>query len=127
MDTEKGNSLLHGEIADAILRCFFEVHTELGHGFLEGIYESALEIVLQGNGLTVQRQLPVAVRFRGQKLGDFKLDMVVERSVVVEVKAVAALNAPNEAQLLNYLKATGLRVGLLLNFGPKAQFKRRVV
>ena len=127
MDTEKSLGLIHSDVTDAVLKTFFSVHSELGHGFLESIYENAMEIALKSAGLEVSRQHPVSVQFRGQAVGDFKLDMVVERSVVVEIKAVSALSGAHEAQLLNYLRATGLRVGLLLNFGQRAQFKRRVV
>ncbi|HSW11762.1 MAG TPA: GxxExxY protein [Solimonas sp.] len=127
MNTERQSELVHREITEKVIKAFFDVHRELGHGFLESIYENALALVLQSEGLLVERQKPVTVSFRGQEIGEFRLDLVVGGFVVVEVKAVSTLNKAHEAQLLNYLKATGLHVGLVLNFGPKAEFSRRVL
>jgi GxxExxY protein len=118
--------LLHGELTDRVLRAFFDVYTQLGHGFLESVYEAALTIALNESGLKAERQVPISVRFRGRCIGEYRADLVVEDLLILEIKAQAALSPINEAQLLNYLKATGMQVGLLLNFGPKPQFKRRI-
>ena len=114
------------EITDIILRSFYEAYNELGDGFLESVYENALYIVLTGYGLCVERQRVISVFFRGKVIGDFKPDLIVNEKVIVELKAVRSLDAAHEAQLINYLKATNIEVGLLLNFGRKPEFKRFV-
>jgi len=114
------------EITDIILRSFYEVYNELGDGFLESVYESALYIVLTGYGLCVERQKDISVLFRGDIIGDFKADLIVNEKVIVELKAVRTLDPAHEAQLINYLRATNIEVGLLLNFGRKPEFKRFV-
>ena len=114
------------EITDIILRSFYEVYNELGNGFLESVYENALHIVLTGYGLYVERQKGINVFFRGKIIGDFKADLIVNEKVIIELKAVRALDPAHEAQLINYLKATNIEVGLLLNFGRKPEFKRFV-
>lgn len=117
--------MVHAEVTSAILRCAFAVAGELGAGFVESVYERALEIALKGEGLAVKRQSPIAVRFRGQVVGEFVADLMVEDCVIVELKAVAALLPEHKAQIINYLNATGLDVGLLINFGnPKLEFRR---
>ena len=117
-------SLKYKEITDRILKGFFEVYNELGDGFLESVYENALFIVLKGYDLTIERQKNIPVIFRGNVIGDFKADLIVEGSVIVELKAVRTLDSAHEAQLINYLKATNIEVGLLINFGRKPEFKR---
>ena len=114
----------HKEITDIILRSFYEVYNELGNGFLESVYESALYIVITGYELCVERQKDISVFFRGKTIGDFKADLIVNEKVIVELKAVRTLAPEHEAQLINYLKATNIEVGLLLNFGRKPEFKR---
>jgi GxxExxY protein len=116
----------HKEITDIILRSFYEVYNELGDGFLESVYENALYIVLTGYGLCVEKQKDISVFFRGKVIGDFKADLIANEKVIVELKAVRALTLAHEAQLINYLKATNIEVGLLLNFGRKPEFKRFV-
>ena len=118
------DSFKYKEITDIILRSFYEVYNELGDGFLESVYENALYIVLTGYRLYVERQKDIAVFFRGKVIGDFKADLIVNEKVIVELKAVSTLNPAHEAQLINYLKATNIEVGLLLNFGKKLEFKR---
>lgn len=117
-------SLKYKEITDIILKSFYEVYNELGDGFLESVYENALYIVLTGHGLSVERQRDISVFFRGNVIGDFKADLIVEGNVIIELKAVRALDPAHEAQLINYLKATNIEVGLLLNFGRKPEFER---
>jgi|SRR5580704_3723674 GxxExxY protein len=116
----------HQELTEAIIRSFYEVYNELGHGFLESIYEEALFRVLKADGVSVERQYPLSVRFRGEHIGDFRADLVVADHVIVELKAVKALEPFHEAQLLNYLRASDLEGGLLLNFGPTPRLKRLV-
>jgi len=123
MNTE---NFRYREITDIILKCFYEVYNELGDGFLESVYENALYIVLTGYGLHIERQKDISVFFRGKNIGDFKADLIVNEKVIVELKAVRAIDPAHEAQLINYLKATNIEVGLLLNFGRKPAFKRFV-
>jgi len=118
------DSFKHKEITDIIFRSFYEVYNELGDGFLESVYENALYIVLTEYGLCVERQKDIPVFFRGKVIGDFKADLIVNEKVIVELKAVRTLNPAHEAQLINYLKATNIEVGLLLNFGKRPEFKR---
>ena len=127
MDSQDGrdNELRHGELTRSIIGCAFEVANELGSGFLESVYEKALAAVLRDKGVSVQSQQPVAVYFRGQTVGDFYADLLVEGKVLVELKAVKSLAPEHEAQVINYLNATGIEVGLLINFGrPRLEFKR---
>jgi GxxExxY protein len=116
----------HKQTPDMILKSFYEVYNELGDGFLESVYENALYIILTGYGLCVERQKDISVFFRGKIIGDFKADLIVNGKVIVELKAVRALDPTHEAQLINYQKATNIEVGLLLNCGRKPEFKRFV-
>jgi GxxExxY protein len=118
-------TLLYEEITNKILAACFDVSKELGAGFLESIYQNALMIALQEKGLTIEREHPLAVSFRGQIVGQFYADILVEDKIILELKAVSALTDIHKAQLINYLKATGIEVGLLLNFGnPKLEYRR---
>ena len=114
----------HKDVTDKVLACFFEVYKELGPGFLESVYERALAVVLGQAGLSVAVQQEVTVYFRGGPVGAFRTDLIVADKVVVELKAAKTVEPAHEAQLLNYLRATEYEVGLLLNFGPRPQFKR---
>lgn len=116
--------LLHRETTDRILKGFYEVYNELGDGFLESVYENALFLVLKDSGLKVERQKDIPVLFKGTNVGDFKADIVVDGKVIIELKAIQRLDKIHEAQVINYLKATGIEIGLLLNFGPRPEFKR---
>jgi GxxExxY protein len=102
------------------------VYNELGHGFLEAIYQKAYTLALQQAGLKFEQQCPINVCFRGLSLGEFRADLVVESLIIVELKAVQTIESAHERQLLNYLRATNVEVGLLLNFGPKAQVRRLI-
>lgn len=115
----------HTEVTDKILRSFYNVYNALGYGFLEKVYENAMLIELRDLGLSVQNQVPIKVFYKGQKVGEYFADLLVEHKVVVELKAVDLLANSHEAQLINYLKATAYEVGLLLNFGPKPEHKRK--
>ena len=117
--------MLHQEITEKILGCCFEVSNELGSGFLESVYEKALLLLLQEEGLTVVSQAPIAVKFRDQMVGEFFADILVEDKIVVELKAVKKLAPEHLAQVINYLKATGFEAGLLVNFGcQKLEYRR---
>ena len=120
------DNIKYKDITDTILKGFYEVYNELGDGFLESIYENALVIVLNSYGLSVERQKGVSVFFRGKSIGDFKTDLFVNKKVLIELKAVRNIDPAHEAQLINYLKATNIEVGLLLNFGRNPEFKRFV-
>jgi len=116
----------HSDITDKVIGAFFRVYNQLGHGFSEKVYENALAIELRKGGLLVKQQEPVSVFYEGYLVGEYLIDLLVDEVVIVELKAVRQLCEEHEAQLLNYLKATLIEVGLLLNFGPKAQHMRRV-
>ena len=115
------------ELSRRVIGAFYATYNELGHGFLESVYENALGFQLDSEGLAWERQVPIEVRFHDHVVGIFRADFIVEHQIVLEIKAVETLMPAHEAQVLNYLKATGLRLGLLLNFGPKAQVRRRIL
>lgn len=119
-------ALLHGRLSDRILKTFFQVHYELGAGYPEAIYSAAMVIALRGEGLRVEREVPVAVHFRGARIGSFRVDTVVESAILVEYKATRQPNPSFESQALGYLWATRLEVGLLLYFNCRASFKRLI-
>ncbi len=125
MDGDKA-LLMDAGLTDRIIGAFYSVYNELGHEFLENVYENALVIALREIGLAVEHQASLTVRYRSHVVGDFKADLLVEGKIIVELKAVAQLMPAHEAQLVNYLKASGLLVGLLLNFGSRPQIKRKV-
>lgn len=118
--------LAEGALTEAIIGAFFAVYNELGFGFLESVYVRALQIELKARGIRSQREAEIEVFYRGEDAGYFRIDLYVERRVIVEVKTLTALAEPERKQLLNYLRATKTEVGLLLNFGPKARFMRMV-
>jgi len=117
-------SLLCGAVTHDIIGAFYEVYNELGAGFIESVYANALPIALADRGLCVEREKRLTVRFRGAVVGQFRVDLIVEQQVLVELKAADQLVNAHESQLTNYLKAADLCVGLLLNFGPKASLRR---
>lgn len=114
----------HKEITEKVIKAFYAVYNALGYGFLEKVYVQALVIELQNLGLEVARNVAITVFYAGQAVGEYFADLVVADRVIVEVKAARIFAPEHEAQLLNYLKATPYEVGLLLNFGPKAEIKR---
>ena len=116
--------LLAGPLTRSIIGAFFEVYNTLGFGFLEHIYVAGLERELRNRGHCVARELSVRVLYKGEELGAQRLDLVVDQTVVVEVKSTAALHPSAPRQLFNYLRATNLEVGLLLHFGPDPKFYR---
>jgi GxxExxY protein len=116
----------HSEVTDLIIKAFFIVYNKLGYGFLEKVYENALMIELSKFGLMCVRQFPVEVFYDGQSVGNYFADIIVNGCVIIEIKAGNGLVEEHEAQLTNYLKATNIEVGLLLNFGKSPQVKRKV-
>ncbi len=114
----------HQDLTQKIIGVFYEVYNELGHGFLESVYEEAMMIALAEAGLRVDQQFPVLVSFRGRRIAEFKADLLVEGVVLLELKAARTLDSSHEAQILNYLRGTSIEIGLLCNFGPKPEFKR---
>ncbi len=118
--------MLHQETTGAIIKAFYTVYNTLGYGFLEKVYENALAHELTKLGLKVGQQVPIEVYYDGQLMGKYFADLVVEGRVIVEIKAAERLRPEHDAQLLNYLKATKIEVGLLLNFGPKPEFSRKI-
>ncbi len=126
MNTNK--ELIHGDLVGGIVGAAFEVHNVLGYGFLEKVYENALLVELAKCGLGVEAQTQLKVQYKEAIVGDYVADLVVDEKVIVELKAEDTYNKQHEAQLLNYLKATGLKVGVLINFGrTKCEFKRLVM
>ena len=116
----------HGKlISERVISCAFEVSNTLGAGFVEQVYENALCIELERAGIPFRRQQRYVVRYKNENIGNYIADIVVEDKLLIELKALSALNREHEAQLMNYLKASGIEVGLLLNFGtPRIGMKR---
>ena len=121
------SELLEAATTRKIIGAFYHVYSQLGYGFSEPVYQRALARVLERTGSQVSREWPASVAFEGEVVGEFRLDLVVDACVVVEVKAVEHFHPAHESQLLNYLRASGIEVGLLLNFGPKAAYRRLVM
>ncbi len=119
--------MLHGELTEQIIGSFYKVYNELGFGFLEKVYENSLSIEMQKIGLHVHQQFPISVYYDSLVVGEYFADLVVNDIVIIELKASQSIDASHEAQLLNYLKATHREVGLILNFGPKPEFKRKIL
>jgi len=129
MDTDKRKTvkLLEEESTEKILGAAFTIHNSLGYGFLEKVYANALAVELKNRNIPFQQQSSLKVKYKGLIVGDYHADIVVNNRVILELKAVSKLDSVHNAQLLNYLKATGIRVGLLLNIGrPKLQYHRLV-
>jgi len=123
----KGEEASATPISRRVIGCAFAVNNSLGAGFVESVYEGALSLELTEQGIAFERQAPLRVLYRGQVIGSFIADLIVERVLVVELKALKQLSSEHEAQVMNYLKASGLGVGLLLNFGaPKLEIRRIV-
>ena len=116
----------HEQLTEKIIQAFYKVYNTLGYGFLEKVYENAMFIELTALGFKVEKQKKIIVYYFGNIVGDYNADMIVEDIVTVELKANECLVEENENQLINYLKATNIEVGLLLNFGRKPQIKRKI-
>lgn len=117
--------MLHGDLTDLIIKSFYKVYNSLGYGFLEKVYENALKIELLKLGLKVEQQKNIKVYYESEQVGEYFADLLINGSVIIELKAAENICEEHEAQLLNYLKATEIEVGLLLNFGKEPQFKRK--
>lgn len=124
--TWDSESYKHQELTQVIIEVFYDVYNELGHGYLESVYEAAMTIALSEKGVRANRQQSLPVWFRGHGVGNFHADIVVEDVVIVELKAARNIESAHEAQLLNYLRASQIEVGLLLNFGPAPRIRRMV-
>ena len=118
--------LKHKDFTEKIINAFYTVYNELGRGFLESVYENAMIIELELRNLKVEKQKKIDVHYKESIIGEFRPDIIVNDSIIIELKAISKLRPEHEAQILNYLKATKIEVGLLLNFGDKPQFKRMV-
>ena len=116
----------HKELTELIIKLFYRVYNTLGYGFLEKIYENAMMIEFRKAVIPAESQYPIKVAYEGQIVGEHSADILVNKKVIVELKAVKSLIQDHHAQLLNYLKATDIEVGLLLNFGPKPEISRKV-
>ena len=119
-------ALLHSEITSVIINSFYQVYNQLGYGFLESVYQKAMIIELSSMGIAFLSNFGIEVFYKGQRIDHYVADIVVSERVIVEIKAVETILRVHEAQLVNYLKATGIEVGILLNFGKKAEFRRKV-
>jgi len=119
------DNLKHSEITGQILKVFYKVYNTLGYGFAEKVYENAMFIELSELGLNVGQQTEIIVFYNGKEVGKYYADLIVEDCVIIELKASESLSSVNEAQLLNYLKAIKIEVGLLLNFGQKPEYRRK--
>jgi GxxExxY protein len=118
------SNLLYKGITDSILKAYYDVYNQLGYGFLEKVYQNAMYLELKSLGYIVEAQKPIKVYFKSQLVGEYYADLLIEGKVIVELKACEILMNVHSAQLMNYLKATEIEVGLLLNFGEDAEFKR---
>lgn len=117
---------LNREITDKIIKAYYKVYNDLGYGFLERVYENALFIELTDMGFKCVKQRPIDVFYKGVKVGNYFADIIVEDKIILELKAAEAIVEEHQFQLVNYLKATDIEVGLLLNFGKTPEFKRKI-
>lgn len=120
------NQFLHKELSNKIIQCFYQVYNTLGFGFLEKVYENALMIEFLKNGIVTQRQKPIKVYYENNPVGDYYADIIVDDSIILELKAAECIIEEHELQLINYLKATNIEIGLLLNFGKTPEFRRKI-
>ena len=120
-------AIIHRELSKSLIGAFYEVYDRLGYGFLEQVYVRSLGIALSDRGIESALEVPVQVRFRGQVVGDYRADLVVDGQIIVECKTSPGIHPNHEKQLLNYLAASRYRLGYLLNFGPRPAFRRFVM
>lgn len=118
--------LLHKELTEAIIKAFYDVYNELGFGFLEKVYQNSLYLELKARGFEVEAQKQIKVHFKGFEVGEYYADLLVNNTIILELKAVEAIVPEFEHQLINYLRGTDKEVGLLLNFGLKPEFRRKI-
>lgn len=117
---------LYQDLTSEIISCFYKVYNTLGFGFLEKVYENALLIELNKSGLISERQKPIKVQYEDQIVGEYFADIIVNNKIILELKAIESLTEEHELQLINYLKATNIELGLLLNFGKKPEIRRKI-
>ena len=122
--TLAGLRLVHSDLTREIIGAFYDVYNGLGFGFVESVYQRALPVALARRGVRSAREVPMNVQFEGVEVGVYRADLIVDGKVIVESKVADKIARVHELQLLNYLRATGLTVGLILNFGPQATFRR---
>ncbi|MGJ8660803.1 MAG: GxxExxY protein [Bacteroidota bacterium] len=120
------DSIQHSEITEKIIKSFYDVYNKLGYGFLEKVYENAMAIELIKNGLSVEQQHKIDVYYNDEIIGEYFADILVENQVIIELKASKGINEAHECQLVNYLKASEIEVGLILNFGSRPSMKRKI-
>jgi GxxExxY protein len=118
--------LLHQRLTDAIIKTFYEVYNELGYGFLGKVYQNSMYLELKNKGYQVEAQKKIKVYYKGAEVGEYYADLIVENLIILELKAVDYIVKDFENQILNYLRSTDCEVGLLLNFGKKPEFKRKI-
>ncbi len=119
-------NLIHKDLSNIILKCFYKVYNTLGYGFLEKVFENALLIELSKNGLKTEKQKPINVKYDNKIVGEYFADIIVEDKIILELKASEYLIEEHEFQLINYLKATEMEIGFLLNYGKEPEFKRKI-
>lgn len=119
-------NILHSDLTEKIIKAFYKVYNTLGFGFLEKVYENSMKIELKNMGLSVVSQSNIKVNYFSYEVGDYYADLIVNNLVILELKAAESICEEHEAQLINYLKATNIEVGLLLNFGKKPEFRRKI-
>jgi GxxExxY protein len=117
---------IHKDLTDRIIKAFYKVYNELGFGFLENVYQNALYFELLQEGLNVIAQKPIEVFYQNHLVGNYRADLIVDNSIILELKATESLVEEHELQLINYLKATNIEIGLLLNFGKKPEIRRKI-
>ncbi|MDR1679229.1 MAG: GxxExxY protein [Prevotellaceae bacterium] len=122
----KDDNLVPKELVDTVLNCFYQVYNDLGYGFLERVYQNALYFALIDAGLKCEAEKMIKVYHNDRVVGDYRADLLVEDCILLELKACEEINPAHEAQLINYLKATDIEVGYILNFGKKPKFSRKV-
>lgn len=118
--------MLHGQLTNLIIGCYYKVYNELGYGFLEKVYEKAMLVEMRKQGLDCKVQEPIKVFYKGVRVGEYFADIIVSNLVIIEIKACEHIADAHETQLLNYLRATEMEIGVLLNFGKAPQFKRKI-
>lgn len=118
--------LLYEEITEKIIKSYFKVYNTLGYGFLEKVYENAFAIELRKNGLEVRCQYPIFVKYGSEIVGEYLADIIVNDIIIIEIKAAKEISDEHECQLINYLKATDIELGSLMNFGKEAQYRRKI-
>ncbi|MDQ7818094.1 MAG: GxxExxY protein [Melioribacteraceae bacterium] len=122
----QNSKMIFPELSNKIIKAYYNVYNTLGYGFLEKVYENALKLELQEMGMYVEQLKNIRVYYKGKEVGDYFADLIVDKSIIIELKAAESICEEHEAQLLNYLRATTIELGFLFNYGKKAEFKRKI-